>query len=99
MKTERIELNARRWFQQSAGNTYFTCAIYVNDELVHTLPRQYGYGDHYADIAQRWLVDNGYIPGHKGEFGYSALWRVCDECQIKYVDRVTDVNRKKDLHQ
>lgn len=58
---QSLVINARRWFQKSYGNTYFTADIVVDGELVHTLPFQYGYGEHYQDMANQWLDENGYI--------------------------------------
>ena len=46
-----IEINAKEWFDKANGNSYFSATVLIDDELVAELPFQYGYGDHYIDMA------------------------------------------------
>lgn len=43
-----VEIQVRRWFQKTYGNTYFSGEIYVDDKLVAKIKEQYGYGEHGA---------------------------------------------------
>jgi hypothetical protein len=97
-KIERIEIHGKRWFQKTYGNTYFTAKIFVNDELVYEMPMQYGYGDHYIDMATQWLSDNGYIERDDGEHGFhQPIWRIAQRDGFVYKYYVQDVARQKDL--
>jgi hypothetical protein len=58
MKT--LQLIGRRWFDRTYGNTYNSVAIYVDGELVASLPYGYGYADYYLQRAMEWLEKNGY---------------------------------------
>lgn len=94
-----IQVSGRRWFQKTYGNTYCTASIYVDGAKVHTLPRQYGYGDYYLQAAGEWLDANGYTPDrekyHSG--GSEPLWRYCNDRGIAFLYSATDVQRQKDL--
>jgi hypothetical protein len=69
-KTGSIEVRAKLHFH--AGNTYFAAKIYQNDQLTHTLPLQYGYGEQYLYEA-------------KEELGLNApLWMYCRDNNIKF---------------
>lgn len=99
-KIRRIEIIGRRWFQRSYGNTYFTARILINDELAAELPKQYGYGDHYVDVATQWLEDNGYMPGRVHHENGSAepgwqYWR--DNRNVPFLYHAIDVARERDL--
>lgn len=95
-----LTINARRWFQKSYGNTYFTADIIVDGELVHELPFQYGYGEHYLDMANEWLDENGYIdnPRNPNNGMRKPLWQVVrDEMGAEFSYSAIDVQRKRDL--
>ena len=78
MKTIRV--HAKEWFDKANGNSYFSARIYVDDEQVAILPFQYGYGDHYIDMANEWLAENGYVDSPKGPHGSrNPLWRHCSD--------------------
>ena len=94
MKIQSITILGRRWFQRSYGNTYFTADILVNGAQVGHLDRQYGYGDHYVDMATEWLEENGYI---KRDSEHQPLWQLRDRDGFNLVCRATDVERQKDL--
>ena len=49
-----IIVHAKDWFDKVNGNSYFSVRIMVQKKQVKELfciPFQYGYGDHYRDIA------------------------------------------------
>lgn len=96
---ESLTIIGRRWFRRSAGNTYNTAEIIVDGELVHKTPRQYGYGDHYLDLAAEWLEANGYLPQrqHYTNGGADPLWAYCRERRIAFTASCVDVPRQKDL--
>lgn len=93
-----ITILGRRWFQRTYGNTYFTAKIYIDGELVHEIPKSYGYGDYYVQAAGEWLHDNGYT-NQKAQVngGYEPLWSYCSQNGIAFTYQATDVARKKDL--
>jgi hypothetical protein len=92
-KIASIQVIGRRWFQRSYGNTYNTADIYINGEHVHTLPTEYGYGDHYMTRAQDWLEANGYIKLER----YELFREYCERNGIIFMKSVTDVSRERDL--
>lgn len=93
---KKIEIWGRRWFRRGPGNTYFTSRIYVNDELVHTMPMEYGYGNHYEDQSFEWLEQNGYV---KREHERERPWRWAERTGIEYSAHAEDVRRQRDLFQ
>lgn len=88
-----IEIQAKRWFQKSFGNTYFSADIYVNDSLVKRFDFEYGYNDHCIDVACEWLKENGFLPNIENAF----FWRLTQNTDIKTLTNIIDVKRKKDL--
>lgn len=62
-----LNIEAREWFDKQNGNSYFSARIWIDGEIVHVLPFQYGYGDHFVSMAERWLIDNGYLTGLDNE--------------------------------
>lgn len=82
MKIKTIDINALEWFDKAAGNSYFAANVSINYGMENaqsfTLPFQYGYGDHYRDMAGRELVKRGLISMDER----TALWRYCDENKI-----------------
>lgn len=97
-KVESIVIYAKRWFQKTYGNTYFTAEIRVNGDKVGELPFQYGYGRHYEDMAARWLEDNKFVElDHHSSGMVSDLNRLARDGHIQLVSEHVDVNRKRDL--
>ena len=94
MKTNTIRIEGRRWFQTTYGNTYNTVKIWINGELVATLPMEYGYGDYYLQRAEKWLSDNDYLP-NKAE--YEAIWNYCRDHDIELSYYAIDC-LKRELH-
>ena len=74
-----ITLDAREWFDKVNGNSYFTCDITINGELIHTLPMQYGYGNHYEDVALQWLKENIFSKQLISKIDNTPFWRVCSD--------------------
>jgi len=64
MKT--LDIKALEWFDKVNGNSYFSALVTVDygmdTESTIKLPFQYGYGDHYIDMADKALVKAGFIP-------------------------------------
>ena len=87
MKIKTIDIIALEWFDRINGNSYFSATIILNygmkDEKEVILPFQYGYGDHYIDMANQELIKQGYREGQRHENGsYPVLWRYCKENNI-----------------
>ena len=82
MKVKTIDIQAKEWFDKVNGNSYFSAVAWVNfrmkSEKEVTLPFQYGYGDHYIDMAKEALEKAGHIKPEKRQ----ALWRYCEENNI-----------------
>lgn len=75
MKVKSIKIEAKEWFDNINGNSYFSAEIWVNEgEKYLTVPYQYGYEDHYLDVAYNKLVKEGVLPGVE-------LTRLPDYCQ------------------
>lgn len=98
---EIIEVNAQRW-TDGFGNTYFSCEIFVSDKLFHRQCFHYGYGYFFETYAAKYIKGN-YANGSNPEIvfnedfvNYPRRW--CLENNIRWVSKVQDVNRKKDLH-
>lgn len=77
-----IDVNAKEWFDKVNGNSYFSGVITLNygmvDQEIMILPRQYGYGDHYIDMAKAQLTEHNKIsPVHT-----QSLRRYCGENDI-----------------
>jgi len=56
-----VFIEAREWTDTTYGNSYFSARIWVDGEIVSVLPFQYGYGDHYKQIAHQELIALGYF--------------------------------------
>ncbi len=85
-KIKSIEIRAKEWFDKVNGNSYFSARIYINDEQITILPFQYGYGDHYLDMAMEYLTVNNLIDNDRHSNGsYGALWCYCEDNDIKLI--------------
>ena len=95
-----ITIIGRRWFEKTNGNTYHSVNIYVEGEMVHRIPFDYGYGSMYRQNAMVWLADNGYFPGYTPRNEFSSAYPHGEwlrENGVQVIDEVTDVQRKRDL--
>jgi len=83
MNISRISLVCKKWYDKTYGNTYFSCRVLVDNEVVTTLEFQSGYGEHFKEEANRWLNDNGYIdnPSHSNG-SRTPLWHYCEANNI-----------------
>lgn len=95
-----VHISARRWFQKSYGNTYFSLTVTV--ELkgrmidVVTVPFEYGYGDHYDTVALQEFIKVINLEG-KDPKDFVYLSQFCKEKGITVYNHASDVKRKKDL--
>lgn len=96
---ECVHILARRWFQRSYGNTYFSLSVdvEVNGKLIEVVnvPFEYGYGDHYDTVALQQFKKAVNIDIDLADYCY--LSRSLKESGIKVYNHVSDVDRKKDL--
>lgn len=90
---QSVFIVGRRWFERTNGNTYHSAEIYVNNEMVHKIDYQYGYGNQFEWEGMLWLSKNGYFKDYKGQ----SPGMFCRERGVSYNTTVTDVQRKKDL--
>lgn len=87
-----LEVNAREWFDKINGNSYFAANMYLDDELIATMPFQYGYGSHYLDITMDELKKLG-----KFDINGGALWSFCDNNHIKLISHKQENCLKRDV--
>ena len=94
-----LKIVARRWFQKTYGNTYHSVRIYevsgtgseYKETLIAEQPFEYGYDRQYLQTAVDLLNDINYFGG---TVGYRELINMLGG---DVIERVTDVQRKKDL--
>lgn len=94
-----ITVMAREWFDKVNGNSYFTATCYVDDKVLE-LPYQYGYGDHYQDMAIRAMEKENMLPSpveHYESGGVESLGRYCRRNKITLNCQKIPVSRKKDM--
>ena len=95
----KVFINGRRWFQKSYGNTYNTTKTLVvySDGTTKQFftPMQYGYGEHYKDLAIQNLVKENILPKiREGNNWYHMDFK---EYNIEVYSSHRDV-LKRDLH-
>lgn len=94
--TKTIDITCLEWFDKINGNSYFAAQVTVNygmpDEFMFALPFQYGYGDHYKDMAAKELNKRGYLPGFDEQ--RQRLWSYAADNKI-IVRTVKHENCKK----
>mgnify|MGYP000524611856 CR=1 FL=1 len=94
-----LNITGYEWFDKANGNSYFSADIQADGELVGKLPMQYGYGDHYIDMANQWLHVRGFIDNPTHEKGSrEALWRYCEENNIDLYTQKVENCLKRDLY-
>ena len=102
-KINNITIIARRWFQNSAGNTYHSVKVYLNGKMIGENTFEYGYDRAYLQTAHKILQDAGvYIKtGDHFKSGASKDYYGFSEDMRNYRDRFVidccDVSRRKDL--
>jgi len=85
MKT--IDINAKEWFDKANGNSYFSAEVILDygtkKQITYSLPFQYGYGEHYIDMANQFLIKEGIIKGKRHKNGsYPPLWQYCKDNNV-----------------
>lgn len=102
IKIKTIDINAKEWFDKVNGNSYFSARITLNYgtsvQQVIKLPFQYGYGDCYIDMSNKYLIDNNIIKGKRNENGsYPALYYYCKDKKIILRTNIEHNCLKKDV--
>lgn len=97
---EAVHILAKRWFQSSYGNTYFSLSvdIEIGGKMIEVVnvPFQYGYGDHFDTVAMEEF--NKVIDMEGKEFlKGNYLTRFCKDNGVPVYCNAVDVKRKKDL--
>ena len=88
MKITTIDIQAKQWFDKVNGNSYFAGNICLNygmeDEKNVKMNYQYGYGDHYIDVAFDTLENEGIITDREKYSNGSKeqLWKYCNDKKI-----------------
>lgn len=99
MKIKTIDINAKEWFDKTYGNSYFSANITINfgmkTEKSFSMPFQYGYGDHYIDMAFQELKKKGFI---KNANERMALWAYCKDNGIILRYSKQENCKKRDLN-
>lgn len=82
-KIKTIDVVALEWFDKVNGNSYFAGTVTVNyglpDAKEFKMPFQYGYGDHYKDVAFKLLQNNGEVMDAEN---MESLWRWADRHNV-----------------
>ena len=89
-----ITVIGRRWFEKVNGNTYHSCEVYVNGDLIGKEKFTYGYDRAYMQTAAELMSKKYVLPIGINDF--YPLWKF-KELGFHIIDSVTDVQRKKDL--
>jgi len=78
-KVKTIDVNCKEWFDKINGNSYFAGTITVNYGMktakVINMPFQYGYGDHYRDMAFELLQKLDIIPKQERNLSYWSYYK------------------------
>lgn len=92
-KVKSICVQAKEWFDKVNGNSYFSADIFVNGDIVHRLPFEYGYSEYYLQAANKWLADNDYLP--------DSTLHISSQCRDLGIDLYYSKSencRKRDLY-
>lgn len=83
-----IDINCKEWFDKVNGNSYFAGTVTINygmdDGQTINLPYQYGYGDHYRDMAFKALEEANLTQDveHYSNGSSEQLWQYCQRHNI-----------------
>ena len=103
MNVKTIDVNAKEWRDRTYGNSYFSAVVTINykmkDMTSFKIPFQYGYGDHFIDIANQQLHKKGYIFNPRRGINKIRipLWQYCEDHNIILRTTKTVGCRKRDL--
>ena len=82
-KIKTVDVTAFEWFDKVNGNSYFAGYVCINfgmdNQRTYTMPFQYGYGDHYRQMAFELLQNENEIPSQDG---LTSDWRYYQEHNI-----------------
>jgi hypothetical protein len=99
MKTKTIDIEAKEWFDEINGNSYFSGIITLNylmdNQETFLMPFQYGYGSQYEQEAKAILTQFNKI---SVDYGLS-LYSYCKENNIKYNSSILENCKKRQLKQ
>lgn len=103
MEIKAIDVNAKEWFDKVNGNSYFSGVIWLNygtkKQSFLKMPFQYGYGNHYVDMACQQLAKGGFIKLTRNENGsYTPLWQYCKANKIILRTNKQENCKKRDLN-
>lgn len=97
MKIKTIDVQAKEWFDKVNGNSYFGALVTINygmkTQKQFSLPFQYGYGDHYKEMAKDELVKRKLIKAESNQ----ELWRYCQDNNIILRASKHENCRKRDV--
>lgn len=88
-----LEVNAKEWFDKAAGNSYFSATIVLDDMHLVDLPFQYGYGNHYEEMAMDAINEQDLDL----ELGMHSLREFCEVNKIKLISNKQENCKKKEL--
>ena len=93
-----LEINAKEWLDKVNGNSYFSAVAVLDDVVVAVLPFQYGYGDHYIDMAFADMQASGALTNDHNLCGHARIvGRYCEENKIKLITNKQEGCLKRDL--
>ena len=83
-KIKTVDVTAKEWFDKVNGNSYFSAEVTINFGMENSttlnLPYQYGYGEHYRDMAFQEIKEQ------LGCFRkYNSYWKAYQDYKI--IDR------------
>jgi hypothetical protein len=90
-----IEIEAKEWFDRVNGNSYFSAVVILDDEQILEMPFQYGYGDHFIDMAFKEL-EKSYIDLFTDLAGKSRT-QFCNDNKIKLITSKQENCKKREL--
>lgn len=92
---KHLVIIARRFFDN--GNTYHSCQVYINGQLIDENKYEYGYDEAYLQTAQELLEKHGYKAETYSNGVKEGGWRWFDKNFTSWMHTVTDVKAKKYL--
>lgn len=95
MSNKVLTLKGRRWFQRSAGNTYYSAVAIYNGKVIKQIDYAYGYGEQWLDELTKDLTVCQLQRGDR-----QVPWKYLNdlrEAGVHVETDCTDVQRKRDL--
>jgi len=88
-----LKIVAKRWFQRSAGNTYHSVNITVDDKQHFYSGIHYGYDEQWKTTATE-LLNKNLGTNYEREQIFHSLYKLPE---LNVLDVCVDVQREKDL--